>query len=159
MCLTNTHLLFHRSTLVKQISFPFQGLTEGLNIQPHFPQELCCNFTCIQEQPAQRDKYPHWLILACLCVSHFLKAVHIFAYSVCVKVEFVTSPPPHFSRRMMLLQENKANCINSLLSIVPPSCSPSHTCGWKRKPLPWKGNQFGLQTTTSRARCQVQVKM
>lgn len=34
------------------------------------------------------------------------------------------SPPLHFSPRMMLLQENKANYINSLLSIVPPVMLP-----------------------------------
>lgn len=59
MCLIKQAFVTPSSTLVKQISFPFQDLTKGLNIQPHFSHELCCNFTYIQGQPAQRDKYPH----------------------------------------------------------------------------------------------------
>ena len=40
------------------------------------------------------------------------------------------TPPLHFSPRMMLLQENKANYINSLLSIVPPvTLSQTHADG------------------------------
>lgn len=74
----------------------------------------------------------------------------------------MTPPPLHFSPRMMLLQENKANYINSLLSIVPPVMLPqTHadgnaniSCGkkislgcnhWQSGRLPGSGEDVILQ--------------
>lgn len=144
---------------MEQITFPFQRLTEGLNIQPHFPQQLCCNFNYIHKQPAQRGKYPpHRLILASFCISHFSKAVHISAYSTYIKVEFIT---PHSISLHVWCFCKRTKQIP--LTLSSPSCplsrSPRHTPRWKRTHLLWKGNQFGLQTTRSRAGCQGQVKM